>query len=96
MDPEHCEVCGKAAEVHTSEIRDGQKTEHHLCAEHANESGLPGHDAKVDIRSAISICSALLPEGRRSREAVAAEIRRLVERALTDFREGAEAFGFEA
>ena len=95
MDPENCEVCGKAAEVHTCEIRDGKKTERHLCAEHADNCGITEKEVEQCITQAISLFRTLLPENRRSPEAVAAEVRRLVERALTDLRDDAEAFGFD-
>jgi len=45
------------------------------------------------IRQAISICWMMLPEGKRKAEAVEAEIRRIVDRALKDLREDATAFG---
>lgn len=44
------------------------------------------------VRSAISICWMMLPKDRRTVEAVEVEIRRLVDRALANFREDAEAF----
>lgn len=46
------------------------------------------------IRHAISTCWMLLPEDKKNAEAVAAEIRRIVERALTNLNEDAAAFGF--
>jgi protein-arginine kinase activator protein McsA len=96
MDREHCEVCGKIATVHTCEIRDGEKTEHHLCAEHGGHSVTTEADVEQFIRQVILLCRMVLREDRRSPDAVAAEIRRLVERALADLRDDAEAFGFEA
>ena len=74
-----------------------------------SESGGAGNDPKnamremfgpagVDqqIRQAISTCWMMLPEGKRNSEAVATEIRRIVERALNNLSEDAEAFGFKA
>jgi hypothetical protein len=46
-----------------------------------------------EIRQAIYFCWMALPKERRSVEQVEAEIRRIVERALKDFREDREAFG---
>jgi hypothetical protein len=45
------------------------------------------------VRQAITFCWMVLPQGRKSVEAVEAEIRRIVERALKDLREDAQAFG---
>ena len=42
MDNNACEICGQPASVHETEIRDGQKVERHLCAEHADVSGIQG------------------------------------------------------
>jgi hypothetical protein len=54
--------------------------------------------AMVDqqIRQAISTCWMLLPEDRRNPENVAKEIRRIVERALTNLKEDAKAFDLGA
>jgi hypothetical protein len=51
--------------------------------------------AQVDqaIRQAISICWMMLPKERKNPDAVAAEIRRIVERALANLKEDAQAFG---
>ncbi len=46
------------------------------------------------IGQAISTCWMALPKERRNVEAVEAEIRRLVDRALRNLREDASAFGF--
>ncbi len=51
------------------------------------------HALDQAIRQAISICWMLLPEGKKSVEAVEAEVRRVVDRALKDLREDAAAFG---
>ena len=51
------------------------------------------HAIDQQIRQAISLCWMLLPEEKKSVEAVEAEIRRLVDRALKDLREDAAAFG---
>ena len=48
------------------------------------------------VRAAISTCWMMLPEDKRNPEAVAAEIRRIVERALANLKEDATAFGFAA
>jgi hypothetical protein len=43
MDNFTCDVCGSPATVHETEIRDGAEVERHLCAEHADLSGIsPG------------------------------------------------------
>lgn len=52
----------------------------------------PGHVDQA-VRSAIQICWMALPKPQRSPENVETEIRRIVERALRDFREDAEKFG---
>jgi hypothetical protein len=54
--------------------------------------------AAVDqqIRAAISTCWTLLPKERRSPDNVATEARRIFERALTNFKDDAKAFGFDA
>lgn len=46
-----------------------------------------------EIRQAISFCWMMMPEEKRNPDAVAAEIRRIVERALTNLKEDADAFG---
>ena len=48
------------------------------------------------IRQAISTCWMTLPGEKRNVEAVEAEIRHLVDRALRDLKEDASAFGFTA
>jgi hypothetical protein len=45
------------------------------------------------VRQAITTCWMLLPEGKKTVAAVEAEIRRLVERALQNLKEDAQAFG---
>ncbi len=45
------------------------------------------------VRQAIQFCWMGLPKERRSTEEVETQIRRIVERALKDFREDREAFG---
>ena len=45
------------------------------------------------VRSAISTCWMMLPEDRRTPENVAAEIRRIVERALSNMTDDAATFG---
>ena len=52
----------------------------------------PGHVDQM-VRTAIQACWMALPEERRNIDEVEREMRRLVERALTDLREDAEAFG---
>jgi hypothetical protein len=42
MDNNACDICGQPASVHMTEIRDGQTVERHLCAEHADVSGIKG------------------------------------------------------
>ncbi len=46
-----------------------------------------------EIRQAISMCWMMLPDERKTPDAVATEIRRIVERALTNLKEDASAFG---
>jgi hypothetical protein len=45
------------------------------------------------IRQAISMCWMMMPDDKKNPDAVAAEIRRLVERALANLMEDAVAFG---
>ncbi len=45
------------------------------------------------IRQAIHTCWMLLPDDQRSPELLEAEIRRVVERALANFKEDAKSFG---
>lgn len=52
----------------------------------------PGHVDQA-VRSAIQACWMALPKQHRSPTNVEVEIRRIVERALRDFREDAENFG---
>lgn len=52
----------------------------------------PGHVDQA-IRGAIQACWMALPKERRSAAEVEKEIRRIVERALLNLREDAEAFG---
>jgi hypothetical protein len=46
------------------------------------------------IRGAIATCWMMLPADQKSAAVVEAQIRRLVDRALRDFREDCQAFGF--
>ena len=46
------------------------------------------------IRAAISTCWKMLPPEKKNHETVAAEIRRIMERALSNLKEDAKAFGF--
>jgi len=45
------------------------------------------------IRQALTTCWMMLPEERRNADGIAAEIRRVVERALKDLKDDAKAFG---
>lgn len=45
------------------------------------------------IRQAITTCWMMLPDEKKNVAAVEAEIRRIVDRALDNFRQDAEAFG---
>ena len=60
----------------------------------ARRSGMRGA-GQVDqrFRGAIQQCWMLLPDDRKNVDAVEAEIRRLVDRALADLREDVRAFG---
>ena len=51
------------------------------------------HQVDLGIRQAISICWMMLPDDKRNYETVAAEIRRVVERALASLKEDGKAFG---
>jgi len=46
-----------------------------------------------EIRQAISMCWMMMPDEKKNPDAVAAEIRRIVERALANLKEDAQAFG---
>ena len=48
------------------------------------------------IRQAVSTCWMMLPPEQKTAEAVEREIRRLVDRAMKDFREDMAAFGITA
>ncbi len=52
--------------------------------------------SRVDnaIRQAISTCWMMMPDDKKNSQAVAAEIRRIVERALANLEQDASAFGF--
>lgn len=45
-----CEICGRRADVHLAEIRDGKKTDRHFC-QHcaARAAGLPINTGIVEI-----------------------------------------------
>ncbi len=45
------------------------------------------------IRQAITLCWGMMPDEKRTPEAVGVEIRRIVERALANLEEDAKAFG---
>lgn len=51
--------------------------------------------AQVDqmFRQAIQICWMAIPEDRRNAQELTRQVRRLIERALEDFREDEQAFG---
>ena len=51
------------------------------------------HAVQQEIEQAISMCWMMLPKERQNPDGVAAEIRRIVERALANLKEDAEAFG---
>jgi hypothetical protein len=66
------------------------KNEHkEMMREMLGPNGVDQH-----IRQAISTCWMTLPEEKKNSKAVAIEIRRIVERALTSLKEDATAFGF--
>ena len=46
------------------------------------------------IRQAISTCWMLMPADKKNPDAIAVEIRRIVERALANLKEDSDAFGF--
>lgn len=45
------------------------------------------------IGQAISMCWMMMPDDKKNLDAVAAEVRRIVERALANLKEDAQAFG---
>jgi hypothetical protein len=51
------------------------------------------HQVDQEIRQAIGMCWMMMPDEKRNPEAVAAEIRRIVDRALANLAEDAAAFG---
>ena len=51
------------------------------------------HQVEQAIGQAISMCWMMLPKERKNPDAVGEEIRRIVERALANLREDAQAFG---
>ncbi len=51
------------------------------------------HQVDQQISQAISTCWMLMPDDKKNPDAVAAEIRRIVERALANLKEDAQAFG---
>jgi hypothetical protein len=51
------------------------------------------HQIDQLVRQAIQFCWMSLPKDRRTAEELEKQIRRLVDRALKDFREDREAFG---
>ena len=55
----------------------------------------PGHVDQM-VRTAIQACWMARPEERRNIDEVEREMRRLVERALADLREDADAFGLSS
>jgi hypothetical protein len=76
---------------------------HFGCAESGDSGGDPKNAMRemfgpgaVDqqIRAAISTCWTILPKDKRTPDVVAAEIRRIVERALRNLKDDAKAFGF--
>ena len=96
MDPSRCEVCDKAATVHLCEISNGQKAEHHYCAEHAGSAEVPAMNPEIFIRQAISFCQMMVPPEKQTRQNVTDEVRRIVERCLENFADDARAFGFQS
>ena len=52
----------------------------------------PGHVDQT-IRQAIQVCWMALPKEKRTVDEVERQIRRLVDRAIEDFREDGESFG---
>ena len=65
------------------------------AAERAADVFGPSHIDHT-IRQAIQFCWMSLPKERRTDEEVEQQIRRLVDRALKDFREDRQAFGKES
>ena len=51
------------------------------------------HQVAQTIRQAVQVCWMSLPKERRTPEELEKQLRRVVDRALKDFREDREAFG---
>lgn len=49
-----------------------------------------------EIRQAISVCWMMMPEDKKNPVAVAAEIQRIVDRAIANLKEDAVAFGIDS
>jgi hypothetical protein len=54
------------------------------------------HQVDQSVRQALQVCWMSLPKERRTSKELEKQIRRLVARALKDFREDRKAFGLEA
>ena len=54
------------------------------------------HAVQSQIEQAISTCWMMLPDERKNPDGIAVEIRRIVERALNNLKEDAEAFGMSS
>jgi hypothetical protein len=78
---------------HTTIVNAGDGgDERHNPMEDMQEMFGPGHVDQT-VRQTIQACWMALPKDRRTIEEVEKQIRRIVERALNDFREDAAAFG---
>jgi len=64
------------------------------AAERIADAFGPGHVDQM-IRQGIQSCWMSLPKGRRTTEELERQVRRIVERALKDFREDQQVFGRE-
>lgn len=81
-----------AIHTHVSHAKSGGSAEHKAAMRDMFGPGA----VESQINSAISTCWMLLPKKKRTPDAVAAEVRRIVERALANLKEDAKAFGFGA
>jgi hypothetical protein len=80
-----------AAYVHTALANSGDDDSENPM-EKMREMFGPGHVDQT-VRGAIQACWMALPKDRRNADELERQVRRMVERALKDFREDSEQFG---
>lgn len=81
-----------AAFVHSAMANSGDGDEPTNPMEHMRDMFGPGHVDQA-FRQAIQACWMVLPKDRRNVDEVEKQVRRIVERALTNLREDQAAFG---